>query len=127
MQIHNPKKNEVYVPYNFTALDAAIYLFPDRIDYIQTILVNQEEVPFGTTLQSNDIIEVKFGKDENAQPNWIRYLQSETSKFRLQSLLKHEDQDFVTERGQEMLQEHFDKFHLGQVSATMERESMKRL
>jgi len=95
MQIHNPKKNEVYVPYNFTALDAAIYLYPNKIKNIKSILVNQEEVSFGTVLNPNDIIEVNFSRTVLAEASWIKYLQSETSRFRLQSVLKKENHDYA--------------------------------
>ena len=60
MQIHSPKKNEVYVPYDFTALDAAIYLYPEKIKYISKILVNHTPATFDQELHPNDIIEVTF-------------------------------------------------------------------
>lgn len=98
MQIHNPEMQEVFVPYEFTALDAAIYLYPDKIMYIDKVRVNKKSAYFGDQVKINDIVEVIFSKQPRAVADWLRYLQSDISRYRLQEVLKKDNTDLTLER-----------------------------
>lgn len=127
MQIHNPKKKEVYVPYNFSALDAAIYLYPRKIKSIASIQVNQQEVPLNHLLQPNDIVEVSFSRKSNISSSWLQFIESDVSAFRLQKALKKEGTTDILLQGRKMLQDHFDILRLGDVRSIMERDSSRLL
>lgn len=127
MQIHNPKKKAVYVPYTFSALDAAIYLYPEKISHIATIYVNQKPVSMGHLLAPNDIIEVEFTKKNHISSSWLQYSESDVSMFRLQRALKKEGNIDTLLQGKKILQEHFDVFRLGDVRSIMHKDAKRLL
>ncbi len=63
--LHSKSNPLFYLPIKSTALDAAIYLFPENFNYLDSIYRNNEKVPFHTVLENNDII--LYGNDNSGK------------------------------------------------------------
>ena len=86
--LHSKSKPLFYLPVKSTALDAGIYLFPERFQTIVGIYRNDEKVPPHTVLENHDIIWIEFGETETLQQNWLDIVHSDVSKWKIMQKLK---------------------------------------
>ncbi len=90
--LHSETKPLFYLPIKSTALDAAIYLTPDKFDYISAIYRNNEKIPLHTTLEDNDIIRLVYDEDKKIKNEWTEFVHSWVSKWRIRNhILKNKN------------------------------------
>ncbi len=86
--LHSEPRPLFYMPIKSTAIDAAIYLFPDKFSSITDVYRNGEKVPLHTILENNDIITVFFDEEKRTiKKEWIEFSHSGVSKWRIKNAL----------------------------------------
>lgn len=81
--LHSESRPLFYLPVKSTALDAVIYLAPERFDSLEGIYRNSEKIPLHTVLENNDIITFTCSKTKTLQKQWIEFVHSGISKWRI--------------------------------------------
>lgn len=91
--LHSESRPLFYLPIRSTALDAVIYLSPERFDYIDAIYRNNEKIPMHTVLENNDIITFTYAKETSLKDEWIESVHSGVSKWRIRDLIANNDKN----------------------------------
>lgn len=89
--LHSESRPLFYLPILSTALDAAIYLSPDRFNYIDAIYRNNEKIPLHTVLENNDIVTFTYAQEPILRDEWTEFVHSGVSKWRIRNLIAHND------------------------------------
>jgi len=89
--LHSEIRTLFYLPIKSTALDAAIYLSPERFDYIEGIYRNNEKIPLHTTLENNDIVTFMYSEEKMLKQEWIEFVHSGVSKWRIRNHMTNKD------------------------------------
>ncbi|MCB9807301.1 hypothetical protein H6768_05500 [Candidatus Peribacteria bacterium] len=85
--LHSEIKPLFYLPVKSTALDATIYLSPEKFDYIESIYRNGEKIPPHTILENNDIITFMYAEKQTIKKQWLDFVRSGVSKWRIRKHL----------------------------------------
>lgn len=89
--LHSEKNPLFYLPVKSSALDAAIYLMPDKFQYLDTVYRNGEKVPLHTPLENNDILIFSHTSEITIQQQWSNLVHSGISKWRIRNHFTHND------------------------------------
>lgn len=89
--LHSKQKPLFYLPIRSTALDAVIYLAPDKFDCIDAVYRNNEKVPLHTILENNDIITFGISEKSTIKDEWKDFAHSGISKWRIRNFMKNKN------------------------------------
>lgn len=90
--LHSEKNPLFYLPVKSSALDAAIYLLPEKFQYLDTVWRNGEKVPLHTSLENNDILLFTYAPEKTIQQQWSEFVHSGISKWRIRNHITHKDE-----------------------------------
>ncbi len=82
--LHSASRHLFYLPIKSTALDAAIYLHPEKFHTLEMIYKNNEKVPLHTPLENDDILTFSFWEKSTIEKKWEEYVHSGISIWRIE-------------------------------------------
>lgn len=83
--VYTPGGDSIELPVGSTALDFACEAFPELLDIMTGVIINEKECPVNTVLQNNDIVEVKTKGTVNRN-NWVDCAHTSYAKHKLRVL-----------------------------------------
>ncbi|MDB4977878.1 MAG: hypothetical protein JWM56_64 [Candidatus Peribacteria bacterium] len=105
MLIHGPGDKTMQVPKESTALDAALYLLQEEGLRISSIRVNGKEVPFYTSLNQADSLEVTFNRHQTVNREWLQWVHTAFASAEIRNALSSKSINKKLLLGRDILQE----------------------
>ena len=89
--VYTHKGEFIELPKDSTALDFACQVYPDMLDSMTGILVNEKEVPLNTVLENWDRVQITTKGTINHE-NWEEYANSSVAKQKIRLLKKQNEE-----------------------------------
>ena len=83
--VYSDNGDIIELPFGSTAMDFICQVFPNDLDHISSVIVNEKEVPLNHTLSNNDRVEVSFSS-EKISNNWDLYATTSFAKQKIKHL-----------------------------------------
>ncbi len=115
MIIHGPGDQTVAVPKGATVLDGAFYLFQDKANRIESILLNGHRVDLNRELHHAESLEVELSKEKTVTREWLDWTKTGLATAIIRKALGEEPRHNKLKKGKELLQEEMTKRKAGYI------------
>ncbi len=114
--IYGNENRSVLVPTDATALDGALYLYPERALRLTTVFVNGRQVPLSHPLHRADVLEIDTDEQNHVTREWLHLSHSGIGNALIRTALAEEKWAVKVESGKKILQDHLLQRHRGYLS-----------
>jgi len=114
--IYGNENRSVLVPTNATALDGALYLYPESALRLTALYVNGKKVSPTHALTRADVLEIDVDRTLRVQREWLHWTHSGIGSALIRSALAKEKQSVKITTGKQLLQEYLLAHQRGYIS-----------
>lgn len=114
--IYGNENRSVLVPPNATALDGALYLYPETALRLTDIFINGKKVPYTHVLARADVLEIATLPKKQVKREWLYWSRTGIGTVMIRTALAGEKWSIKIETGKKLLQDHLLAHHHGFLS-----------
>lgn len=102
--IHGPGDTTVQLPKGATALDGVFYLFHQKAEFVDSIIVNGEETTLNAPIPNAASIDVTFAEHSKVHRDWLRWVKTGLASSGIHSALSARPREQKIIEGKNILQ-----------------------
>jgi GTP pyrophosphokinase len=86
--VFTPNGDVVDLPEDATPIDFAYAIHSDIGDKAVLAKVNEKPVPFSSSLQNNDMVEIETAKNKKPSPDWLSFVKTSRARSKIRDALR---------------------------------------
>jgi len=123
--VFTPKGRIIQLPFGATAVDFAYAVHSDVGNACRQALVDEQEVPLSTVLQSGQTVQIVTGESMDPRPMWMNFVVTGKARAGIRQYLRNLDQSKALEFGRRLLRRALDRYE--QSLADLDAHSLEAL